>query len=487
MPKGSAYPGSPEDLEAYRELVDRHLPHCPSCRDEVTEHLEVAGLLSVAWEPAPEGVWDRIAGSLEEAPPAMSFANVVPMTRPRRNLGYRVAAVVTNSGGPGILAADSMEPRGLELVELDADTVERLRSLFPPEASLRNPLDMIASATPRSYRDALSIVLTDPNVDSVVSIFVPPLGVRQEDVAEAIVSAQEGHDSKPVLAVLMGRDGLPEGRAELNSAGIPAYIFPESAARALAALVRYREFRERDTSIVERMGVDRGRAAGIVAAVVSAGRTMLDEMEALELLDAYGIPVAEARIATTPENAAEAAEEIGFPVVVKVVSPEVVHKSDVGGVVLDLENGEEVRAAAEAVFERMVKGAPDVGVDGVLVQRQVDGGHETIAGVTRDRVFGPLVMFGLGGIYVEALHDVVFRVAPIGKREAREMVEGIRGAPMLQGVRGQPPADLDAIVDVLCRLAQLAADIPEIEELDVNPLVALDTGVVAADARVRVG
>lgn len=411
---------------------------------------------------------------------AMAFTTQ-PAPRSRRT------AVVTNSGGPGILAADAMEPQGLELVELRAETVERLRPLFPPEASLRNPLDMIASAQPSNYRSALTALLEDPGIDSVVSIFVPPLGVRQEDVAEAIVSVAEAHPAKPVLAVLMGRAGLPEGRAELNAAGIPAYIFPESAARALAALVRHREFAEREERPIERLAVDRERALGIVRRATAEGRAKLDELEALDLLDAYGIPVAEAALAADAHAAVAAAQEIGFPVVIKVVSPEIVHKSDVGGVVVGVASAEDVQREVDALFTRIRERQPDAHVDGVLVQRMVAGGHETIVGITRDRMFGPLVMFGLGGIYVEALHDVVFRVAPIDDREAGGMVEGIRGARLLHGIRGQPPADRAALVDVLRRIAQLAADIPEIQELDINPLVALESGAVAADARVRVG
>ncbi len=411
---------------------------------------------------------------------AMAFTEQ-PLPRSRR------AAILTNSGGPGILVADAMEPHGLELVELSPATVQQLRPLFPPEASLRNPLDMIASATPSGYRAALEALLADDVVDAVVSIFVPPLGVRQEDVAEAIVAAAQTRRDKPVLSVLMGRDGLPEGRAELHQAGIPAFIFPESAARALAALVRHREYREREVHRIEHIAVDRERAAAALEEARADGREWLDAIEALDLLTAYGIDVAPARLARSPAEAAECAADIGWPVALKVVSRDIVHKTDVGGIALELRDAAEVREEAEAMLARIAAALPDARIDGLLVQRMVEGGTETIAGLARDPLFGPLIMFGLGGIWVEALEDVVFRVAPFDATEAEHMVDTFRGARILRGMRSQPPADRAALVDVLLRLSQLAVDFPGIAELDINPLMALEDGAVAADARVRLG
>jgi acetyltransferase len=410
---------------------------------------------------------------------AMAFTSQ-PRPRSRR------VAVVTNSGGPGILAADAMEPQGLELVELRPETVERLRPLFPPEASLRNPLDMIASAQAGGYRAALEALLDDAGIDAAVSIFVPPMGVSQEDVAEAIVAAARTHPEKPILAVLMGREGLPEGRAELHQAGIPAYIFPESAARALAALVRHRELSEHEEREIPRIDVDRERADCLLQTVREQGRSRLNELEALDLLDAYGIAVTPSRLARQSGEVVTAAEEVGWPVAVKVVSPDITHKSDVGGVVLGLEDVEDVRNAVAAMYDRIRAATPEARIHGVLVQRMMQGGFETIAGVTHDPLFGPVVMFGLGGIYVEALRDVVFRVAPFDDREAHAMVNGIRSAAILAGMRGRPPSDRAALAGVLRRLSQLATDFPEIDELDVNPLLAFEHGAVALDARVRV-
>jgi acetate---CoA ligase (ADP-forming) len=396
----------------------------------------------------------------------------------------RRTAVITNSGGPGILAADALEAHGLEIPELDSSTVATLAPLLPGEASLRNPLDMIAAATPSSYRAGLGAVLSDPGIDAAVAIFVPPLGVRQEDVAEAIVAAVREHPEKPVLAVLMGRDGLPEGRAELNAAGIPAYIFPESAARALAALNQQREWLESPVVEWAPLAVDTPRARKIIDAARSSSLTKLGELEALDLFESYGIPTAPGRLATSAAEAARLAAEIGFPVVLKIVSPEVVHKSDVGGIVVGVDDAGEAEDAYAHIVETVGRNAPGAAITGVLVQGMVRGGRELIAGMTRDRLFGPLVMFGLGGIYVETLRDVTFRIAPFGDREARDMISGIRGAPMLGAVRGQKAVDTGALVSVLRRISQLGVDFPEISELDVNPLLAFPDRAVAVDARV---
>lgn len=398
----------------------------------------------------------------------------------------RRTAVVTNAGGPGILAADALEANGMQLPELHADTVARLAPLFPPEASIRNPLDMIASATPAGYRSALGALLADPGVDSVVSIFIPPLGIEQEAVAEAMAAVAMEHRDTPMLAVLMGRNGLPQGKAELHDAGVPAYLFPEAAARSLAAMCRQREWLERPVDVAAPLAVDRARAAEVIAHARSERRTKLSEPEALALLDAYGIATAPAALATAADEAAQAAARVGFPVVMKIVSPDISHKTDVGGVRLGLATADEVREAFNAMRTDVHRRAPNACIDGVLVQRMVRGGRETIAGVTRDRLFGPLVMFGLGGILVEALRDVVFRVAPLGPLDAAEMVAGIRGAAILAGIRGEPPADRPALVDAVRRAAQLAVDFPEIEEMDINPLLAFEHGVVAVDARFRI-
>ncbi len=414
------------------------------------------------------------AGSVEELfDLAMSF-NGQPLPRGRR------VAVVTNSGGPGILAADALEANNLNVADLDATTVARLKPLFPEEASLRNPLDMIASATPPGYRAALGALLDDPGIDAVMSIFVPPMGVRQADVAEAIVAAKAGGPDKPLIAVLMGRQGLPQGRAELHADNIPAYIFPESAARALAAMCRYREWRERPLPVAEELPANQSGAAAILLKARSEGRPRLDEIESLQLLQAYGIPTASASLATSAAAAVAAAEQMGFPVVMKIVAPAIIHKTDVGGVQVDLGSADEVRTAYEEIMAGARRAQPDAPITGVLVQQMVKGGREMIVGMSRD----------------PARPDADVRAGGTRRGAARRGLPPADNAP---GCRGHGPrhprvpaayrsarctADLGALEDVLLRVSRLATDFPDIAELDLNPVLAFADGVRAVDARV---
>jgi acetate---CoA ligase (ADP-forming) len=398
--------------------------------------------------------------------------------------GNRVA-IVTNAGGPGIIIADACEGRGLEVVPLSEETQASLREVLAAEASVRNPVDMIASATPESYRLVLDRVLRDENVDAAIAAFVPPLGVRQEDVAQAIVTAKRGHE-KPVLAVLMGREGLPAGRAQLKEAGVPGYIFPESAAKALAAMYQHRQWLERPEGSIREFDVDRDTVQRVVRDACGRGTDHLAGPEALAVFRAYGIPVLESRVVTTADEAAAAAEELGLPVVLKVESADVVHKSDVGGVVVNLGTADEVRAEFDAMMARVRAKQPDARLDGALIQPFVRGGRETIIGGTTDPTFGPLLMFGLGGIYVEAMQDVSFRVSPVSDEDAREMVRAIRGYRVLEGFRGEPPVDQATLVEMIQRVSQLMMENPEIEELDINPFLIKEHGGVALDARIRV-
>jgi acetate---CoA ligase (ADP-forming) len=409
---------------------------------------------------------------------AMAFGTLEP---PK---GNRVA-IVTNAGGPGIIIADACEGRGLEVVPLSDETQAALREVLAAEASVRNPVDMIASATPESYRLVLDRVLQDENVDAAIAAFVPPLGVRQEDVAQAIVAAKQGHD-KPVLAVLMGREGLPQGRAQLKEAGVPGYIFPESAARALVAMYRYRQWLDRPAGEFREFEVDREAVKRIVADARARGADHLAGPDALAVFSAYGIPVLGSKIVRTADEAVAAAEEMGLPTVLKIESPDIVHKTDVGGVVVNLGTAEAVRTEYEAMMARVQAKAPDARIEGVLVQPFVRGGRETIIGGTTDPSFGPLLMFGLGGIYVEALKDVSFGVHPLSDLDAQKMIRSIRGYPMLEGFRGEPPVDQETIAEMILRVSQLMGENPEILELDINPFLVQESGGVALDARIRV-
>ncbi|MBR9989532.1 MAG: acetate--CoA ligase family protein [Gemmatimonadetes bacterium] len=399
--------------------------------------------------------------------------------------GNRVA-VVTNAGGPGIIITDACESLGLSVAELSAETQARLRENLPDEASVRNPVDMIATATPESYRLALEAVLADPNVDAAIAAFVPPLRVRQQDVARSIVEARKSQPAKPMLAVLMGRAGLPEGRADLRTAGVPGYIFPEAAARALAGMYRYRQWLERPAGSIREDEVNQGVVRRLIAEALEAGADYLERDSVLAILEAYGITTLKSARAASADEAAEAARALGLPVVLKIDSQDVVHKTDVGGVALDIRSADEVRTAFNVMVTRVREHMPDARIDGVIVERFVKGGRETIIGMSQDPSFGPVLMFGLGGIYVEALKDVTFRVQPVSDIDAREMVRSIRGVKLLEGMRGEAPSDMAAIEDAIQRVSQLVGANPQIIEMDINPFVALEKGGIAVDARIRV-
>jgi acyl-CoA synthetase (NDP forming) len=393
-------------------------------------------------------------------------------------------AIITNAGGPGIIITDACEAAGLRVVELSADTQARLRRNLPDEASVRNPVDMIATASAENYRLALEAVLSDANISAAIAAFVPPLGVRQLDVAMAIVQAREAVPGKPILAVLMGREGLPQGRAELAEAGIPGYIFPESAAQALAAMNRQRRWLERPAGVVRSFDVDRATAS---TALRQAGENGYLPLEAVRtLLSAYGIPTLATRVARTADEAVIAAREIGLPVAAKVLSPDIVHKTEVGGVKLDLRDEPDVTRAFEEITRNTATAQPGARIEGVLVEQFVRGGREVIVGMSQDPSFGSILMFGLGGIYVEALKDVAFRIQPVSDIDAREMIDSIRGARLLYGMRGEMPSDFDLLIELIQRVSQLVGDNPEIREMDINPFVVFEKGGVAVDARVRV-
>ncbi len=398
--------------------------------------------------------------------------------------GKRVA-IVSNAGGPAIILTDACETSGLEVPELTAETQAAIRRVVAEEASVRNPVDLIASAGPDAYRAAITQVLKDPNVDAVIASVIPPLGLQARDVAIAIRDAAATRKEIPLIAVLLGKNGVPAGLKELVDAGIPGYVFPESAVRALAALNRRRDWLAKPEGRVQSYPVDRAKAEAIINGARKAGREKLSEGEALSLLEAYGIPTAPWKVVRTADEAAAAARAMGYPVVVKVVSARVIHKSDVGGVLIGLKDEKEVREGCERVLTR-VKERTGAVAEGLLVQKMLSGGRETIVGSTRDAKAGPLLMFGLGGIFVEVMKDVVFRVHPVTDVDARDMIRGIRGYPLLEGIRGETSVDLVALEEVVQRVSQLVGEQEAIAEMDINPLMAFPDNVVAVDARFRI-
>lgn len=413
---------------------------------------------------------------------AMAFAHQ-PVPK-----GSRVA-ILTNAGGPGIMATDALVTYGLDMAELRPETREAMAAVLAPEASTANPVDMIASADGPKYRACAEALLADPGVDALIVVFVSPAVIDARTVADGIVEGiaagrARGGEGKPVLTCFMGRAYGAEAELRLREAGVPVYPFPEAAAQALAAMVRFRRWLDRPEGRLPELDVDREAAARLIAGVRSAGREWLTTAEAEALLRAYGLPVAASRIVSSPEEAVAFAEEHGYPVVLKVEAEGLLHKSDVGGVQVDLRNPREIKGAFWDI-------AHGFGARGIpyrhRVQRMVRGGREVILGVASDPTFGHLLAFGLGGIYVELMRDVVFRLLPITDQDAREMVREIKGWPLLAGLRGEAPVDVVALEDALLRLSRLVMDFPEIAEMDLNPFMAHpEPGASAVvDCRVR--
>jgi acetyl coenzyme A synthetase (ADP forming)-like protein len=399
--------------------------------------------------------------------------------------GNRVV-IIGNSGGPGILAADACEGVGLEVATLSEATRAELRRLLGPNAAVQNPVDMVASAAPDRYEAALRVVLDDPGVDAAIVIFTPPLVTRAEDVAEAI-SSVVATSPKPVVATFLAMAEPPAALRgdEPGRRRVPAFSTPEPAVVALGRVARYAAWRARDPGTVPDLaGVDRPRARAIVDDALAAapeGR-WLDADVAGDLLAAYGVPVLPVVRAQDAQHAAALAVELGFPVALKAASGALVHKSDVGGLRLDLHTEQQVRDAYVAM-----EAASGVDLGGIVVQPMARPGVETIVGLVQDPSFGPLVMFGMGGVATELLADRAFRILPLTDVDAHELVRSLRGSPLLFGYRGAPPADVEALEDLLLRVGLLADELPEVLELDLNPVIVSERGVSAVDVKVRVG
>ena len=409
----------------------------------------------------------------------MAFANQ-PLPR-----GNRVA-VLTNAGGPGILATDALIGHGLKMAELADDTRQRLREMLPEEASVNNPIDMISTATQDHYHAALEILLQDENVDAVMVIFVTPILVKSIDVAHKIAQVLHQHPNKTVVTCLMGHEGVLSGVEELERHKIPVYRFPESAARALAAMAEYRRFQERREGKLMTYPVDSQRVAEILSQAQREGRAHLSNREVQQVLKAYGFQLAEYRVVRNEDEAVAFARELGTPVVVKVMSSDIIHKTDVGGVQVDLRNEQDIRKAFAAIRHNIKEKFPEAVVEGFVVQEMIRDAKESVLGISSDPKCGPVLMFGLGGIYVEVLQDVSFRIAPLTDEDAREMIHSLRSYPLLKGVRGEKPVSVEMIVENLLRLSQLAVDFPAIKELDINPmmLTADPAGCKVVDARI---
>lgn len=402
--------------------------------------------------------------------------------------GNRVA-IVTNAGGPGILAADMCSNCGLVLAQLSDETRARLRASLPASASVNNPVDMLASAPPEHYHQSITTVLTDPGVDAVVCIYIPTLVSRPDEIATAIQTAAVAAHTQPVLSCFMMAQGRPSELSSGDGRRIPSFSFPEEAVLALAHACRYAEYRQLpEGHIPDYPDIDRaGARAWLQPLLPAEGNAWLSPAVALKLLRLYGLPVAQTVVATSVDTAVAAADKAGYPVVMKLCSSTLVHKTDVGGVALNLESADQVRGAYNDMFRRLQEQGHDW--EGVIIQPMVTGTQELIIGMTQDPAFGPLVMAGLGGVQVEVLKDVAFALHPLTDLDPERMLHQLKSLPVLTGYRGHAPRDTAAIGDALLRFSTLIEDFPEIQQIEVNPLLVFDEGkgCLAVDARVLVG
>jgi len=415
-------------------------------------------------------------GDVQELCQAAAAFATQPIPRGKR------VGMITNTGGPAVIATDVLVGAGLEIPPLSGKATEILGEKLFREASVGNPTDVLATGGAEHYRAVLDVMMDEEQLDSVFINFVTPFFMDNESIAREIVEVNR-QNKKPIVCNLMtDKNQWPETLRILMDGDVPCYSFPDTAARALAALAQYNEIRSRDIGKPKQFDdVDKSRAEGILRQAQEAGRSVLSAAEVYEILDAYGIPAPGWRVVDNAADAAKAAAEIGFPVVVKADSESILHKSDMGGVAVNLADGDAVRSKVEAMEKTF--DAEDLKF---FVQKYLPGGREIIVGAKAEPGLGHLVMFGSGGIYVEILEDVVFKLAPVTAVEAQEMLSSIKMAPLLEGVRGEKGVDKAGIVEIIQRVSQLVSDLPAIQEMDLNPVIAYEDGVFAVDARISV-
>jgi acetyltransferase len=394
-------------------------------------------------------------------------------------------AVITNAGGPGVLTTDAAVKEGLQMARFSEETTKVLKKALPNTANISNPVDVIGDATADRYEDAMEAVFQDEEVDGVFVILTPQSMTDIEEIARKVVEVAQKYD-KPVYTSFMGETDVAEGIRILQQNQIPHYSLPESMSRAFAVTYRFGQLlRRTEEPVVEVTDIDRPAARAIIEQAASQGKKYLQEHEAAQLLRAYGIPVADGVLTSSEEEAGLAARRIGFPAVMKIQSSDILHKVDVGGVQLGIQTEEGAQSAFRSIMDSVQARRPEASIQGVYVSRQIPKGEEVILGLKRDTSFGPVIMFGLGGTFVEIFKDVSFRVAPLTPREALEMVQQIQAYPLLSGARGRQPRDVEAVVDAILRLSQLAVDFPQLQEIDINPLIVQDAGkgCVAVDVK----
>jgi acetyltransferase len=398
--------------------------------------------------------------------------------------GDRIA-VVTNAGGPGIMMSDALEMAGLHMAKIDSETEDILKKMLPPAASVHNPVDVLGDAGGEVYAKTIDVLLASSAVDSLLVILTPQKMTDDAATAQAIVELSKKYH-KPVFACFMGANTIAKGVAILQDNKIPQYPIPERAARAMLEMVRYSRYKRRPLRVVDRFVVNKYPVIKTIKTYLNRGKYEIGEHDAKNIMEAYNFNVPPGMLATSVDEAVRFANEVGFPLAMKISSPDILHKSDVGGVKIGIANMAAVEDAFELMMMRVKRKKPDALLRGVLIEKMILGGKEVILGMKKDPQFGPVIMFGLGGIFVEVLKDVVFGLAPLTAEECRTMIETTKSYKILRGVRGEKSVDIDGIVTALQRLSQLVMDFPEIEEVDINPLKAGSEGdgVYVVDARI---
>ncbi len=395
-------------------------------------------------------------------------------------------AILTNAGGAGIMAADAVERLGLTFANPSQQTIDKLAANLPPAANFHNPFDVLGDALADRYEYALDVILDDPNVDAVLVLLTPQAMTEAGPTAEAIVRKAREKPDKPILACFMGAEKVADGVKVFREANIPQYESPESAVATIRAMADYVRWRARPERVVKLFPVNRRKVESIIERHLRRDLMEIGEAESKEILEAYGFATPKGSIATTADQAANIAQQLGYPVVLKIWSPDILHKSDVGGVKVGLKTDQEVKDAFDLMMYRIPKKKPDADILGVLVQEMCASGREVILGMNRDPQFGPMMMFGMGGIMVEVLKDVSFYLAPLTGQEAKQMLMSTKTYQILKGVRGQEGVDIEAIAEGLQRLSQLVTEFPQIKEMDINPYVVGRPGTtpIAVDARI---
>ncbi len=396
-------------------------------------------------------------------------------------------ALITNAGGPGIIAADAVERSKLRMASFSKETIETLRSFLPAMANVYNPVDVLGDAKADRYKFVIEKVVQDPNVDIVLILLTPQAMTEIEKTAEIITDISNRTD-KPVITSFMGGKRIESSLKIMCQRKVPNYAFPERAISAVEAMYKYTLWQKRPLCAVQTFDVQKEAVSGVFGKMRQSKRLQLGEEEARQVISAYGFRIPKSILAVSESEAVEAAKEIGYPVVMKISSPDILHKSDLGGVKVGIKTDAEARTCFCDITQKARRLMPDAEIKGVLVQQMITGGKEVILGMSRDPQFGPLLMFGLGGIYIEILKDVSFRIAPIGPAEAEEMIREIRSFPLLKGARGEKPVDINTVVNDISRLSQLVTDFPEIIEMDINPLIVFPEGggTMALDARIAI-